>query len=81
MWYLAGAAPRYCGIYDSESEATVFVLRFRFEFDLSIEFRRKSFICVGLRRDKKDFSQRFMDATPNMSAGGDVRLASCVQMV
>lgn len=59
----------------------MFVLRFRFEFDLSIEFRRKSFICVGLRRDKKDFSQRFMDATPNMSAGGDVRLASCVQMV
>lgn len=57
----------------------MFVWRFRFEFDLTIEFRCKSFICVGLSRDRKDFRQRFMDTTPNMLAGGDVlhSLAAC----
>lgn len=81
MWYLAGSAPRYCGIYNGESEVTVFVLRFRFEFELSIEFQCKRFICVGMSRDTEDFSQRFMDTTPNMSAGVDVPLTSWVQAV
>lgn len=55
--YLAAAAPRYCGIWGSESEVIVFVLCLRFEFELSIVF---FWLVQGGR---EDFRQTLMDTT------------------